>query len=181
MKRFLFIFVIILLALFGLKMLPSVQQAVVEPWTSLVARVSIAIVQWIEPDVITFGRVVRSPTVAFGISVDPLCSGLEACIVLTAGILAFPATWGERLLGLLLGFIVVQAVNLVRIVSLFFIGQWNPKLFDIAHLIVWQALIMLTVIVIWLLWVRYVGNNQRRRDAEREAARTFHWPLEDVK
>ena len=182
MKRFLFTFILIMLVLFGMKMLPSVQQAVVEPWTTLIARASIAIVRWLEPNVITFGRVMRSPSANFGVSVDPLCSGLEACIVLTAGILAFPATWRERLGGLLLGFIAVQTVNLVRIVSLFFIGKtWGQHAFDIAHTYVWQALIVLSVIIFWLLWVRYVSRNQQRRDAERDAARTFHWPMEDVK
>jgi exosortase/archaeosortase family protein len=56
----------------------------------------------------------------------------------------------------------VQAVNLIRIVSLFFIGQWNFKVFEFAHLYMWQALIMLDVLVVWLLWMRYVAKHDAR-------------------
>ena len=32
--------------------------------------------------------------------------------------------------------------------------QW----FEFAHLYLWQALIMLDVLVVWLLWIRWVGR-----------------------
>ncbi|MBR6975485.1 MAG: exosortase H [Ottowia sp.] len=169
MKRFLLTFLLIALALFGIKMLPPVQHAVVEPWTALIARASAFVVRLIDPGAIFLhGRVLYSPSPHFRLSVDPVCSGLEACIVLTAALLAFPATWGERLRGLLPGILALQTINLVRLVSLFFIGKkGGQQAYDIAHTFVWQALIVLSVPCVWLLWVRYVGNNQRRRDAER--------------
>ena len=34
------------------------------------------------------------------------------------------------------------------------VGQWNENVFQWAHLYLWQALIMLDVLVVWLLWVR---------------------------
>jgi len=52
----------------------------------------------------------------------------------------------------------VQAVNVLRIVSLFYLGQWNMQWFEFAHLYLWQALIMLDVLVVWLLWVRYLAR-----------------------
>ncbi len=42
----------------------------------------------------------------------------------------------------------------MRVISLFYLGQWNMKVFEWAHLYVWQALIMLDVLVVWLVWVR---------------------------
>jgi len=42
----------------------------------------------------------------------------------------------------------------VRVISLFYLGQWNMQAFEWAHLYVWQALIMLDVLVVWLVWVR---------------------------
>ena len=41
-----------------------------------------------------------------------------------------------------------------RPISLFYLGQWSAALFELAHLYVWQALIMLDVLVVWLIWVR---------------------------
>jgi exosortase/archaeosortase family protein len=48
----------------------------------------------------------------------------------------------------------VQGLNVVRVISLFYLGQWNREVFEWAHLYVWQALIMLDVLIVWLLWVR---------------------------
>jgi len=50
--------------------------------------------------------------------------------------------------------IAVQGLNVVRLISLFYLGQWDLRVFEWAHLYVWQALIMLDVLIVWLLWVR---------------------------
>ena len=47
-----------------------------------------------------------------------------------------------------------EILNVVRVISLFYLGQWNMQVFEWAHLYVWQALIMLDVLVVWLVWVR---------------------------
>ena len=81
-----------------------------------------------------------------------------ALLGLAAGMLAFSAPWRLRLVGLLVGTIAVQGLNLVRVVSLFYLGQWNFQAFEFAHLYLWQALIMLDVLIVWLLWLRWVGR-----------------------
>jgi hypothetical protein len=35
------------------------------------------------------------------------------------------------------------------------------KVFEFAHLYLWQALIMLDVLVVWLLWVRYLAGHSQ--------------------
>jgi len=86
---------------------------------------------------------------------------VEACIILVAGILAFPAPWRLRFAGIVLGIFAIQLLNIVRIISLFYIGQWNATAFEIAHTYLWQVLIMLDVLVIWLVWIRWVGQAKR--------------------
>lgn len=75
-------------------------------------------------------------------------------LVLVAAILAFPAPWKFKFWGIISGFFAVELLNIVRIISLFYLGQWNPVIFEWAHLYVWQALIMLDVLIIFLLWLR---------------------------
>jgi len=79
--------------------------------------------------------------------------------VLAAAMFAFPAPWRYRLLGLAVGFVAVQLLNIVRVISLFYIGQWNLAVFEWAHQYAWQALIMLDVLVVWLIWVRRVPRD----------------------
>ena len=87
-------------------------------------------------------------------SIEAGCNGVEATIVLIAAMLAFPAPWKRKLVGLAIGVIAVQGLNIIRVISLFYLGQWNFDAFEFAHLYVWQALIMLDVLIVWLLWVR---------------------------
>ena len=53
-------------------------------------------------------------------------------------------------------FLAIQALNLVRIISLFYLGQWNRVWFDWFHLYLWQALIVLDALVAFLIWLRYL-------------------------
>ncbi len=160
MLRFFLIFLSIQAVLFGLEMLGPVQAAVVHPWTGLVAKASAAIVHFFDPTVISYGRVLQSAKTGFGVSIEPGCNGVEATIVLLAAMIAFPSSWKMKAWGIGLGFIAVQFVNLLRVVSLFFLGQWNFKVFEFAHLYMWQALIMLDVLVVWLLWMRVVARRE---------------------
>ena len=91
------------------------------------------------------------------------CNGIETAIVLIAGMVAFPANWMQKLLGITLGFTAVQAVNLLRIVSLYYLGQWSGPVFEFAYLYLWQALIMLDVLVVWLLWIRWTARRTAMR------------------
>ena len=84
------------------------------------------------------------------------CNGVEAVIILFAAVFAFPAPWKHKFVGFIAGFFAIQALNLVRIVSLFYIGQWSFTAFKWAHLYIWQALIILDALVVWLIWLRFL-------------------------
>lgn len=154
MTRFLLLFLLILLGLFAAELTPFGQRFVVIPWTDLLARICAAIVLPFDPDVVSSGKVLRSMESGFGISIEAGCNGVEAMIVLLSAVLAYPASWTYRLIGLVAGFLAIQSLNLVRIISLFYLGQWDREIFEWAHLYAWQALIMLDALVVFLLWLR---------------------------
>lgn len=156
MLRFFVLFLVLLATLFALELTPWAQTYLVVPWTNTLARISTWIVTLFDPNVIAQGKVIRSATNGFAVSIEAGCNGVEATIVLVAAMLAFPAPWRYRLAGIAIGFVAVQALNVVRVISLFYIGQWSYAVFEWAHLYVWQALIMFDVLVVWLLWVRRV-------------------------
>lgn len=156
MIRFLLLFLLVQGVLFGVEMLQPVQTAIILPWTNLLADVSGWLMTAFDPNVATAGKVVRSTVNGFAVSIEPGCNGVEAMIVLLAAILAFPAPFLYKLTGLLWGFIAIQGMNLLRIISLFYLGQWSQELFDWAHLYIWQALIMLDALIVFLVWIRYL-------------------------
>lgn len=156
MLRFLLMFLLLQIALFGTEMLQVVQTHVVLPWTSLLADSSGWLLSLFDSNVDTMGKIVRSTDNGFAISIEPGCNGVEAMIVLLAAIAAFPAPFIYKLKGLAWGFLAIQAMNLLRIISLFYLGQWSETLFDWAHLYIWQALIMLDALIVFLVWIRYL-------------------------
>lgn len=158
MRRFLLLFILIQLVLFDLEMLRPVQDGVVIPFTALLADLSGTLIQLFDARVTTYDNVIQSTLNGFGVAIMPGCNGVEACIILIAAMVAFPAPWWAKLIGLGIGILAVQAVNLLRIISLFYLGQWNREVFEFAHLYLWQALIMVDVLMVWLLWVRYLAR-----------------------
>ncbi|MGE0356047.1 MAG: exosortase H [Burkholderiales bacterium] len=154
MVRFFVAFVAILVALFAAELTPPVQGAVVLPWTEALASASAGLITLFDPRVAAYGKILLNPTNGFAISIEAGCNGIEAAIILIAAMLAFPAPWKHRVVGILAGLSAVQALNVVRVISLFYLGQWNMGFFEWAHLYLWQALIMLDVLVVWLVWIR---------------------------
>jgi exosortase H (IPTLxxWG-CTERM-specific) len=152
--RFFILFVVLQAALFGAELTPWAQRHFVAPWTSTLAAISASLVTVFDSDVLATGKILRSAINGFAVSIEAGCNGVEATIVLVAAILAFPAPWKSRLIGLAAGIVAVQGLNVIRVISLFYLGQWNIDVFQWAHLYVWQALIMLDVLVVWLIWVR---------------------------
>ena len=163
MLRFFLLFVVLLAALFGLELTPWVQDWFVVPWTNALARISTWIVTLFDGNVVATGKVMRSNANGFAVSIEAGCNGVEATLVLLAAILAFPAPWTHKAVGLVIGILAVQLLNILRVISLFYLGQWNYEVFEWAHLYVWQALIMLDVLVVWLIWVRRVPRTDGSR------------------
>jgi exosortase H (IPTLxxWG-CTERM-specific) len=155
--RFAVRFAIILVVLFTAELAAPVQHALVEPWTGLVTQGSRRVLDLFDPAVISYANVLASTRTGFAVSIEAGCNGVEAALVLLAAILAFRAPWRQKAMGMVAGLAAVQVLNVIRVVTLFYVGQWSPRAFEWAHLYVWQTLIIVDVLVVWLLWMRWVG------------------------
>lgn len=154
MLRFFALFLLIQAALFTAELTPPGQQYFVQPFTGLLANISGSIIELTGREIATSGVIIRDIKTQFAVKIAAGCNGVEAMIVLIAAMLAFPAPWRYKMVGIAIGVIAIQALNLVRIISLFFLGMWNETAFEWAHLYIWQALIMLDALIVWLLWIR---------------------------
>jgi exosortase H (IPTLxxWG-CTERM-specific) len=161
MFRFMSLFLLCLGVLFVGELLQPVDRHVILPFTSAIAHVCTWSVGLFDAHVVTVGNVIRSTRTGFAISIERGCNGVEAVIILVSAMLAFPAPWKYKLAGIGLGFVAIQGMNLVRIISLFYLGQWNRVWFDWFHLYLWQALIVLDALVIFLVWLRYLPRDER--------------------
>ena len=106
----------------------------------------------------------------YSVNIAHGCDAIEPIALFVAAVLAFPAPWKSKVPGLLIGTLVLTALNIVRIISLFYIGiHWN-KAFDTMHEDVWQpAFIVFSLFfwVVWALWATkpHAASNKARRES----------------
>lgn len=160
MTRFLIIFLLLLLSLFTIENMNVVQKRAIDPFTSAIAATSVFVIKAFDDDVISHGRVLRSTENGFAVEIQAGCNGVEAVIILVAALFAFPAPFRYKLIGLGIGFLAIQGLNLVRIISLFYLGQWSMTAFEWFHLYLWQALIILDALIVWLIWLRRIPRTE---------------------
>ena len=142
-----------------------VDDAVVVPFTAGVARAGAALLTLAGEPVSVHGTEIRSS--AFAVQIENGCNGLETILLFAAAVTAFPASARRRAAGLLLGFAAIEAWNLVRVASLFWIGAHRSDLFSASHTVVWQSLVVLFGIVLFLVWAAGARNaaDERERTA----------------
>jgi exosortase H (IPTLxxWG-CTERM-specific) len=158
MSRFVLTFSVVLVALFTLELLDPVQATVVQPFTGWLADISAAIIMPLDENVSATGRIISHSQTGFAVSIEAGCNGVEAAIVLIAGIVAYPAPLLRKLTAIVLGFLAIQAMNIARIISLFYLGQWNLDTFTWVHLYLWPVLIMLDVLVVFIVYLRHFAQ-----------------------
>jgi exosortase H (IPTLxxWG-CTERM-specific) len=152
---FLILFVVLLGGSFTLVSLNWVNDHVIEPFTGGIARVSGATLDLLGQDVRMQGTIIRGSR--FAVNIRNGCNGVEAMLIFLAAVLAFPAPWRARLLGLAIGAVAIQVVNLVRVVALYLTGVYFPALFDASHTVVWQTIVILFSVLLWILWANRLG------------------------
>jgi len=92
-----------------------------------------------------------------GISLDVKfgCNGLEAVMIYTVGIISFPATWKKKFLGIIAGFIVLQTINIIRIVALAYSCIYFKNFFEYIHIYIAEGIMIAVALGIYIYWIGY--------------------------
>ncbi len=114
------------------------------------ARVTGGILNLLGHRTVVTGSTVSSE--AFGITVVTACTGLFTTGLFLIAVIAFPAGRTSKLIGVGLGVGGIFLLNVVRLVSLYYIGVHLPGLLDPAHQLVWQSVLIVFAVALWLLW-----------------------------
>jgi exosortase H (IPTLxxWG-CTERM-specific) len=150
--RFLVVFLLVLVGSFTFLSLQQVNDYAIEPLTGWIATASGAGLNLLGQEVTQEGTALRSPR--FAVNIRNGCNGVEAMVIFLAAVVAFPAPWASRAIGLLLGVLGIQVVNLIRVVALFLTGAYFPSWFDSSHTVIWQGLVILSAVLLWIFWAR---------------------------
>ncbi len=99
----------------------------------------------------------------FSLDISAGCDGIEVTAILVAGILAFPAFWSSRAMGIVVGVLIISALNLLRLPALFFTGlNGSMNLFDFLHIQGGFVVFVVISIIIWYIWAVWAMNKEKQ-------------------
>ena len=124
----------------------------------LIARVSGYVLAVLGQEITVTGKSISSPR--FSVDIIRGCDAVEAIALYVCAVLAFPLPFLKKLPGMVAGALLLSILNLVRIVSLFLIGAYSPRIFGLMHLDVWQAIFIFFAVLLWILWLLWATRNQ---------------------
>jgi exosortase H (IPTLxxWG-CTERM-specific) len=162
MRRFLFLFPVCLVAGFALLQVRPVSFAV-EKFTASLVGISGILIHLFGGRALVNGVVLASPE-GFAVRVENGCNAINVTILLWSAILVYPAPWVQKAKGLAAGTLILHTINLLRIISLYYLGRYNQGWFDFAHLYLWEGLIVVDTLVIFWGWALVVRRSVFRRN-----------------
>lgn len=159
--RFQALFVLIFGAFYlAFGIIPRVQLGVINPYTEFLAQAVAAIINLFGAGAVADGARVYSPRYSIDIAMG--CDGVEASCLYLAGVLAFPTSWRARMIGLAFGVPLIQAINLIRLVGLYYVGMYFPSVADRVHDYVAQTIVILLSMAILIFWLERFGIRHQR-------------------
>lgn len=155
------IFAVLVAVFYAVVHSPGIEGRIFEPSLRLIAAASGTLLRALGFQAVVDGRLVQ----ADGITVQIVrgCDGLEAIAVFVAAVLASPASAWPKVAGCLVGPAFLSLVNLLRVVSLFYVALHFPKAFDLIHEDLWQPAFVLIAVSAWLAWGVWATQRTRNR------------------
>ena len=166
--RFVGLFALLMGVFYAATFLPVLNKRFFPYYLRLNARASAAILNLFGEGAAAEGTSVVSPR--YSVNIRHGCDAIEPTALLVAAVLAFPAPWRRKGWGILLGTAVLAVINLVRIVTLFYVGIHFPRAFDAMHLDVWQPVFILLSLALWVAWALWAIRPAAGADAAQSHA-----------
>ena len=92
----------------------------------------------------------------FVVKIIDECTGIYEMLIFAAAVLAFPTSWRDKGMGILMGCPLIYLFNLIRIAMLIVVWRFWPPAFDFMHVYFWQATMIVMITTVWLLWITKV-------------------------
>jgi exosortase/archaeosortase family protein len=105
-----------------------------------------------------YGSVIQLSSIALDIKFG--CNGLEAVMIYSIAVVAFPSSWKNKLMGIFSGFIVIQVLNILRIVALAYSGVHFRSFFEYIHIYVAQGVMVAIALAIFAVYLHYAKTDE---------------------
>ena len=120
---------------------------------TLTAGVSSRIINFITPGEKSFARGAIIGSGTFTIAIAQGCEGTEGILLVTAALCAFNMWIRWKIVGILVGSLVMYMANLARTIGLYYTLKYRPDMFDLAHMYIGQTVIIFVGILFFMTWI----------------------------
>jgi exosortase H (IPTLxxWG-CTERM-specific) len=153
-RRWLFLlkFIALLIVFEVPLLLEPVDRNVVRPLSAWIASAAGVLLGVMHQHVAVSGTVISAP--CFSVNIQNGCNGLETVLFLLAAVLAFPARASQKAIACAIGIVLIQSINLIRVMTLYLIGCYKPDWFASFHIAVWQTIVFATAVLFFAAWSR---------------------------
>lgn len=156
--RFAAIFVVVGGALLAAYSFPYAEHGVREDgfaaFLAFYARLAGGVLRFFDPSVRVVGAEIAGRA---SLIVAKNCDAMDVNILFAAAVVAYPARWSRRALGLAVGVGLLVAVNVLRIASLYFVQVHAPASFELIHAEVWPLALVALAVGAFLAWSRWAA------------------------
>jgi exosortase/archaeosortase family protein len=105
------------------------------------------------------GSVIKLASIALDVRFG--CNGLEAVMIYSVAVIAFPASWKDKLMGILGGFLVIQVINILRISLLAYSAIHFKDLFEYIHIYIAQGMMIAVSLGVFFIYLNYAKASQK--------------------
>lgn len=99
------------------------------------------------------------------------CNGLEMIALFAGFILIFSGSWKNKIWFIPLGIIILHFLNIIRVISLIFIGRYSLESLNFNHHYTFAIIMYCIVFGGWMIWVKYfsgIENSKNNLDTKNE-------------
>lgn len=147
-------FLTLLLAFYILWITPFFQEIVVANFAKYYAGISAFCLNVFGNWVTAIDDVLTGPQ--FSMSIKNGCDAIEAIAILLCAMLIYPTSYKNKIIGLAIGSSLLVILNIIRIISLYFVGIYIPSIFDVMHISVWQIIFIIVPMLIVMQWMNWI-------------------------
>lgn len=97
------------------------------------------------------------------LAVAPICSSLKQWCHWLFLMLIFPGPWKHKAWYIPVGLVVIELVNVVRVVGIYLCMYYFPGSFEIAHNYVFKFFFYFVIFLMWVVWVEKFVHTKSER------------------
>lgn len=100
------------------------------------------------------------------VKIGHICLGLDMMVIWLALIIGYPGELKSKWWVILVGWIVIQIANIIRVAALAEIIHTKPDQFEVDHHLVFRSVIIALFFVMWYLWLKFFPAKPKKNPTD---------------